>query len=116
MDRIFIAQRRHRQQHLCKWLQIMTAKRCLANLLQAPLAINVRARHSQQNTERRWLQAQQIVLHPRTKVRVGSFRLRLYHFLGKDAALLRLTQRGERLLFDQTRVIGAQAQSQRLDE
>ena len=41
-DGIVIAQRRHRQQHLCKWLQVMTVKRRLANLLQASLAIDVR--------------------------------------------------------------------------
>ena len=91
-------------------------KRRLANLFQASLAINVRARHSQENTQRRRLQAQQIVLHARTKVRVGSLRLRLYQSLGKDAALLRVAQRGEGLLFDQTRIIGAQAEGQRLDE
>ena len=76
-DGIVIAQRRHRQQQLCKWLQVMTVKRRLANLFKAPLAIDVRARHSQENTQRRGLQAQEIVLHTRTKVRVGSLRLRL---------------------------------------
>src|ERR1700733_4367007 len=51
-DGIVIAQRRHSQQQVCKWLQVMTVNRRLADLLQAPLAVNVRARHSQENTQR----------------------------------------------------------------
>src|ERR1700733_14246434 len=101
-DGIVIAQRRHRQQQLCKWLQVMTVKCCLANLFEAPLAINVRARHSQENTQRRRLQAQEIVLHTRTKRRVASLSLRLQQSLGKDACLLCVAQRGRGLLFDQS--------------
>ena len=70
--RIVIAQRSHGQQQLRKWLQVVTVQRRLANLLQAPLAINVRARHSQENTQRRRLQAQKIVLQARTQIRIGG--------------------------------------------
>ncbi len=84
MHGIVIAQRR--QQQLCKWLQVMTVKPRLANLLQDSLAIDVRARHSQENTQRRRLQTQQIVLHARTKVRVGSLRLRLHQSSEKTRA------------------------------
>src|ERR1700690_986418 len=54
-DGILITQCRPRQQQLRKWLQVMPVKRRLANLLHAPLPIDVRARHSQKNTQRRRL-------------------------------------------------------------
>src|SRR5665213_4428513 len=115
-DGIVITQRRDRQHQLRKWLEVMPVKRRLANLLHAPLPIDVRARHSQKNTQRRRFQAQQIVLQTRAKVRVGSVRFRRYQSLGINTALLRVAQRGEVLLFDQTCIIGAQAEGHRLDE
>ncbi len=107
--RSLFAQRRHHQQQFGEGLQITAVGRGLAQLFQTFFAIDVRPRDPQQNAQQRpsRLQTQQVILHPRPQVGVGSLRVDLHQSLREDAALLCIAQSGEGLLIDQSGIVGA---------
>ena len=72
---LIVAQGGDSQQKLGERLQIITMKRSALQILQSFLAIDLRAGQSQQNTERDWLETEQIIFNSRAEISVKGFRV-----------------------------------------